>query len=125
MTPIEKAVIEMLRAKDVVDGLSKEISDALTASFYAQPESLHGGKTEDWLGNAYKLTNDPSGGTCYVHHDGHIEEYLSEHCEHALRAHMLIQERKEARKRLGVARRRVSFMGRKLVDSDQQRSESV
>lgn len=118
MTPLEAAVIAMIEAKDVVDGLSRQIGKAISQSWSAQ-DGPYGPAPKDWLKLAYERDYESDG--CYgrqyyyVNHDDDVEGYLTENCQYALKAHLLIQERKEARKALAVARRRVSVMGRNLL----------
>ncbi|QCP82379.1 hypothetical protein D0C27_11005 [Alcaligenes faecalis] len=118
MTPLEAAVIAMVEAKDVVDGFSRQIGKAISESLSVQYRP-YGPEPKDWLKLAYERDYESDG--CYgrqyyyVNHDDDIEGYLAGNCEHALKAHQLIQERKEARKALAIARRRVSAMGRNLI----------
>jgi hypothetical protein len=121
MTSLEIAVIELVRAQDEVRRLGKEIGDALCKSEEAQVASRQLGKQPtNWLKLAYERESEYCHNTYtrhywYVNHDDDIEGYLAEHCEHALRAHILILERKEARRQVGMARRRVSLIGRNLT----------
>ena len=65
------------------------------------------------LHDAYAMERDPynHGGHYYINHDDDVESYLAETCEHCLKAHLAIQARKEARKRFGLAKRRITVMG--------------
>lgn len=118
MATLEEAVIALVRAGNEVRCLGKAIGHALDDSYAAQTEN--GGKYTNWLELAYKWEVVPADtgwgeDRAYVNHDGDVECYLAEHCPHALRAHRLIQDRKEARKRLGIARRRITTMGKALL----------
>ena len=122
----EAALIEFACKKAAYDALSKGISEALQASHSAQiPENLNvwGARIpdiKDWLKLAYEMEREPAGDgypseSYFVNHEDDVEGYLAENCQHALRAHRLIQERKVARKALGVARRRVTLMANRLA----------
>ena len=117
MSKYEAALIELSRAKAAVSELTTQIGDASKASFDAQ--TADGGKYIDWLNMAYQMTYEETdwGGTekSHVHHDGDPAEYLREKCVHSLRAHELIQLRKLARKRLGLAKRRITVMANTLA----------
>ncbi len=125
MTPLEYAVMAMIEAKDVVDGLSRQIGEAISESWSAQYKPC-GPEPKDWLKLAYEQNYESDGNYgrqyYYVNHEDDIEGFLAEKCQHALKAHLLIQERKEARKALAVARRRVAVMGRNLL---KKRSENA
>lgn len=125
MTSLETAVIELVRAQDEVRRLGKEIGEALCKSEEAQGQVPFGGKSVNWLKMAYERDSEYCHNTYsreywYVNHDDDIEGYLAEHCEHALRAHLLILERKEARRRVGMVRRRISLMGRNLIKASER-----
>lgn len=117
MDKIKSALIELSYARSLIACLSKQIGDAMQASYESQ--TANGGKYTDWIALAYKTTTDDSdwGGSITVHenHDGDVAFYLNEHCQHMLRAHLLIQERKAARKRLGIARRCVTVISNRLA----------
>lgn len=117
MSKLEEAVIALVRAKDEVRRLTTEIGNAIFESQKAQGFDK---QPIDWLKLAYERESEFCENTYsreyyYVNHEEDIEGYLAEHCEHALRAHHLIQERKEARRVVGAASRRVSVMGRNLI----------
>jgi hypothetical protein len=49
----------------------------------------------------------------FIHHpDLGVDAYLAEVCPHCLAAHHLVQERKAAKKLFGIAKRRISALGR-------------
>lgn len=113
---IEDAVIALIEAQNNVRRLGRAIGEAMQASYETQ--TSNGGTYTDWLEAAYKREHENNGYTdavYYVNHDDDVEGYLAEHCSHALRAHNLIQERKAARKQLGICRRRISVMGAALL----------
>lgn len=119
MTTLEEAVIALVQAQNEVRRLGKAIGDAMNDSYAAQTQN--GGEYTNWLELAYKWEVVPADtgwgeDRAYVNHDGDVEAYLAEHDPHALRAHRLIQERKEARKQLGIDRRRISVMGKTLIE---------
>ena len=113
------ALIEYSRASARVKDLSGRIGDAISASMWKQAEDKGGMlgtvETTDWLANAYAHVTGPDGEVRYEHHDGDVEKYLGERCMYALLAHQLIQERKLARKALGIAKRRVNVIAKKLA----------
>lgn len=127
---IEQALIEYSRASARVKDLGTRIGEAISASKWKQAEAK-GGDTfyphelVDWLANAYLHVTGPDGEVRYEHHDGNIEKYLGERCMYALLAHQLIQERKQARQALGIAKRRVNVIAKKLAaqaDADGNRA---
>jgi len=65
----------------------------------------------------YKENEDGDTVIVYSHHNGNIEEYLSNHCQYALEAHRLVQEKQEAKKRLGVAKARVDKLSNLLYNA--------
>lgn len=117
MSKYEAALIELSLAKMAVRRLKTQIGEALQASLESQTSD--GGKYIDWLNMAYQMYYEETdwGGTSksHVHHDGDPAEYLREKCVHSLRAHELIQLRKLARKRLGLAKRRITVMANTLA----------
>lgn len=115
-TKAEQALIAYAKARNDVARLSKLIGEALLYSFESQPK----GEDIDWLANAYEMQQGPADHghgwvKTYTHHDNDVEGYLGEHCQHALRAHLLIQERKQARKQLGIAKRRLTVIANGLL----------
>ena len=127
MATLEEAVIALVQAQNEVRCLGRAISDALNDSYAAQTKN--GGEYTDWLKLAYEHDYEGDGEYSdtafeYINHDDDVEGYLAEHCPHALRAHHLIQERKEARKRLGIARRRLSVMGKALIKKQEQHHDN-
>lgn len=122
MSKLEEALIALVLAKDEVRRLTTEIGNAIFESHKAQGLDK---QPIDWLKLAYERESEFCHNTyCreyyYVNHDDDIEGYLAAHCGHSLRAHHLIQERREARRAVGAASRRVSVMGRNLVKAKEQ-----
>ena len=119
MNNLEAAVVDLVRAQDEVRRLSREIGDAIWKSHDAQGQMPFGKLPIDWLKLAYERDYESDGSYgrqyYYVNHEEDVEGYLAEHCEHALRAHLLIQKRREAKRKVGTMRRRVSLMGRNLI----------
>ncbi len=109
----QAACIEYAGASKEVKRLTKAIGNQSLRCFEA-----NGDTDQEHLKKAYKISSDgfdPYYGCyelTYEHHDGCPESYLLETCEHCHKSHLLIQERKEARKRFGVAKRRISVLGR-------------
>lgn len=123
MTPLESALVEQVKALDEVNRLSRLIGTEIARSYDAQAVP-YGKEPTDWLKLAYERDYESDGSYgrqyFYVNHEEDVEGYLAENCRYALQAHLLIQERKEARRLLGIARRRVSFMGRNLLKKEDQ-----
>ncbi|WP_368655444.1 hypothetical protein ABRY94_11975 [Castellaniella ginsengisoli] len=125
MTPLEQAVIALVQAQDEVKRLGKEIGAAICRSEEAQGEMIYPKEPTNWLKLAYQREREAADNGYgweyyYVNHDDDIEGYLAEHSPHALQAHLLIQQRREARRVVGAARRRVSLIGRNLVKARTQ-----
>lgn len=136
MEKYEKALIDLALQSRRLKAMNSKIGEHLDASRKAaestweknwhqwpiEPEEWKelGGKNL-WLHRAYKIEREhyDSGVFDEYHafHDGDVEDYLSENCKHALAAHLLIQERKDIKKALGVAKRRVTFLANRLLDS--------
>lgn len=119
---LEEAVVELVKAQDAVKCLTKQIVAAMDESINAQVSAESGNPYEpvDWLKLAWAMEWEPA--DCgygrqryFVNHDDDVLGYLEQNCPHALRAHLLIQDRKAARRVLGAAKRRVSVMGRALL----------
>ena len=51
----------------------------------------------------------------HVNHDGDVSAYLAGVCPHCLEAHKAIKDRQDARKQYGIAKRRISQLGRGLL----------
>ena len=132
MDKYQRALLELYRAKKAVMKINQEIGYSLDLSRQAAEVSWEkdqfglpeppkewrdiGGKNL-WLHLAYQKEYSVYEGMYYVNHDDDVRGYLAEHCGHALHAHDLIQARKELRKELGIAKRRVTFLGNKLLRS--------
>lgn len=118
MNKAEQFLIELSRASAEVKRLSAAIGDALSSSI--EEQQADGGLYTDHLNAAYQIEyeeDDFTGRTRRYHanHDGDVAAYLAARCKHSLRAHELIQERKAARKRLGIARRNVTSLSNRLA----------
>ena len=113
----DQALIELSRASSKVAALTRAIGEAMKCSYEAQ--TANGGTYTDWIELAYKVerVEDEWGRPHWRHanHDNDVDGYLVDHCPHAMVAHRLIKERKEARKVLGIARRRVSVIANRLA----------
>ena len=122
----QAACVEYQEARQEVLRLKKAIGDALSDCLSKQVddwEKAHPGKEAwelpgalkqvDHLKEAYEITRDPEEyfRPYYENHDGDPAKYLADLCPHCLKAHQLIQDRKEARKRFGIAKRRISTLG--------------
>lgn len=125
-----KALMELAKAQKAVKEINRQIGEALYESYKAMqdgfPKDWNGypmlpdGWSESWgnrnqhLVAAYEQVHE-HGDWYYANHDDDVRGYLAEHCEHALRAHDLIQDRRALRQALGVAKRRVTFLGNRLL----------
>lgn len=131
MDKYAKALLELAKAQKAVKEINKQIGQALYDSYKAMEDGL----PKDWSGYpmfpdnwseawgarnqhlvaAYDQVHE-HGEWYYANHEDDVRGYLHDHCEHALRAHDLIQERRALRQALGVAKRRVSFLGNRLLE---------
>lgn len=121
MTP-KDALAELGRANAEVAKLTSYLVKSLRAMQEAQTKGDPYAPWTDWLALAYEITYDEGDREtghepCKYHtnHDGDVAAYLHQHCEYALNAHLVIQQRKEARKRRAIARRRITLMARHLA----------
>lgn len=117
------ACSEYAKASADVRRLSKVIGDALSACHSAQEpvlQEVDGVEvldSVDHLKMAYAMDKEPADSgygyqLYFANHDGDVGGYLQGRCSHCYAAHMAIQERKESRRRLGVAKRRICILGR-------------
>lgn len=135
MDKYANALLELAKAQKAVKEINRKIGEALAASH----KTVEDGLPKNWDGypmfpsdwdetwmkrnqhllNAYEIAREHLGSGVFdvyhVNHDDDVRGYLEEHCIHALRAHDLIQERRALRQALGVAKRRVSFLGNRLL----------
>lgn len=121
MTPSE-ALAELGRANAEVEKLTGCLVKSLQAMQDAQTNGDPEAPWTDWLAEGYRMTFEEMEGPWddaprryFVNHDGDVAAYLIQHCHFALNAHLVIQERKEARKRRAIARRRITLMARHLA----------
>lgn len=121
MSPSE-ALRELGRANAEVEKLTGYLIVSLQAMQDAQTKGDPEAPWTDWLALAYEITRDDGDRDtghepCKYHtnHDGDVAAYLHQHCQYALNAHLVIQTRKEARKRRAIARRRITLMARNLA----------
>lgn len=117
MNKVESALVELVKAQKRVKEINWQIGDALGKSFDAAEDRDNWKpiNKNKWLLLAYEQKYDPYEGSYFVNHEEDVEGYLAVHCEHALRAHQLIQARKPLRQALGVAKRRVSALANRLA----------
>ena len=127
------ALLALAKAQRDHHAINRQIGEALSASHLAAqdtwpkesgyapvpPEEWKGGAKNGWLVLAYEVKREHYGSgvfdSYFANHDEDVEGYLAENCQHALRAHQLIQERKPIRKALGIAKRRVTFLANQLL----------
>ena len=115
MNKIEQALIDLSKANKAIKEINKQIGEALAKSHEVASD---GGdwnpiNKNKWLTLAYERERDLYE-SYFANHDDDVEGFLAEHCEHALRAHKLIQDRVPLRKALGIAKRRVTAIANRL-----------
>ena len=117
MNKAEKALVELVKAQQSVREINKKIGEALGQSFDTAEDRDRWKpiNKNKWLVLAYEREYEPHEGYYFVNHEEDVEGYLAEHCQHALRAHQLIQARKPLKQALGVARRRVTVLANRLA----------
>ena len=137
MDKYQIALLELAKASNAAKHVNQEIGAELALSYVeaektwpreigynpVPPKEWESGGKNGWLVLAYQIEREHYGSgvfdTYYANHDDDVEGFLAEKCKHALRAHQLIQQRKQLRKNLGVAKRRVTFLGNKLLEASQ------
>lgn len=119
MDKYQQAILALNVAVQEVHRLSEEIGKAIEASLVAQdpPDDVisYRHQSINWLERAYALDYDDDGDRRHAHHDGDVDAYLAAHCQHALLAHQLIQQRKAAKKDRASARRWITKLGKELA----------
>lgn len=131
MDKYANALLELAKASKAVKEINRGIGEALAASHQVKQDSLQkdwnghplfpGDWDETWMKRnqhlvaAYEQCHE-HGEWYFVNHEDDVRGYLADHCEHALRAHDLIQERRALRQALGAAKRRVTFLGNRLLN---------
>ncbi|CAO3886250.1 hypothetical protein [Achromobacter mucicolens] len=102
MDKCQQAILALNLAVQEVNRLSDEIGKSIEASLVAQdaPDGVisYRHQSINWLERAYALDYDDDGDRRHAHHDGDVDAYLAANCQHALLAHQLIQQRKQAKK---------------------------
>lgn len=113
-----KACRELYLANQAIKRVSEQIGSCLNSCYAdflnknpvdkfpfitSKPHVTH-------LEQAYASEKDDGGRTVWLDSD-EVDEVLAE-CPHCKRAHQLIQERKKLRMALGIAKRRVTMIGR-------------
>lgn len=116
MDKYRSAIIEYRAANMAVQEITKKIGEHLSSC----GELSEDGKSPH-LKEAYRWEKEFSDSRfgfdyClnYPAYDDPAEEYLKDACPHCYAAHNLIQERKDARQRFGVAKRRLMAMAKAL-----------
>lgn len=135
MNKYESALLELAKATKALKVMNQAIGKALDESqkeaekswpkdgwgISKPPPEWEDFTKNGWLALAYKIEREHYGSgvfdSYFVNHDDDVRGYLSERCQHALLAHDLIQERKELKKDLGVAKRRVTFLSNRLLEA--------
>jgi len=123
------AVVAYYHAQQSIKRLTHGIGESLRVCLDVQDPPGSDVLIVDHLKNAYAMTRDESGDGQYggVSEAYYVtgmppEDYLAETCPYCLTAHKLIQERKEARKQFGIAKRRISALGRSLSKGSEAKS---
>lgn len=119
MDKYQQAILALHVAVQEINRLSVEIGVAIEASLVAQDPPagapFNGRAPVNWLERAYALDHDDDGGRSHAYHDGDVDAYLAANCQHALRAHQLIQQRKAAKVVRASARRWITKLGKDLA----------
>jgi hypothetical protein len=124
MNNAEKALlacVEYAKAKADVARLSKEIGEALEGCYsaFAQGrthwENLH--KYESHLSRAfaYEVGEREYGEPGRIYLTAEEQAEVLAECPHCMAAYKAVQARKEAKKRLGIAKRRIGIIGKTAV----------
>jgi hypothetical protein len=97
---------------------TKRLTRKLSEAFADCPASKRGDGKSEHLLSAYAVVYEEDGHSWrravqFENHDGDVDGYLAEVCPACHRAHLIIQERKVAKKQFGIAKRRISLLGRK------------
>ncbi|WP_116521039.1 hypothetical protein [Achromobacter insuavis] len=115
----QRAILALHEAAQEIKRLSTEIGLAIEASMAAQDPPagapFNGKPPINWLERAYALDHDDDGDRCHAYHDGDVDAYLAANCQHAMRAHQLIQQRKAAKVARASARRWITKLGKDLA----------
>lgn len=106
----QKACQEYVKWQLEIKKLSKKIGESLSGCFWEQ--NRNGAQSpETHLKHAYTLgVYDPENERIVYINDT-PEEYLKKTCNYCYQAHLLIQQRKEARKQFGITKRRITMLG--------------
>lgn len=116
---VEKALINYASIKNDLRQINKRISDQILLSeestFHLRDKQNIPANKSYWLYMAYERESDGYGDVYYVNHEDDVEGYLEENCKHALGAHRLIQQRKEIKKRFGIAKSIISRYATRLL----------
>ena len=119
MDKYQQAILALHAAAQEISRLSQEIGIAFSASMAAQDPPagtpFNGKPPINWLERAYALDHDEDGARYHAPHDGDVNAYLAANCQHALRAHQLIQQRKAAKVARASARRWITKLGKELA----------
>lgn len=114
----QAAIVEYRQANLAVRSLSSRIADHLSAcqeaAIAANIDLPEDGKSPH-LKEAYSYESDGMY-DWQRSYDDPAEDYLKDACPHCYAAHFLIQERKEARLRFGVAKRRLMGLAKSLEE---------
>ena len=133
MDKYQKSLIELARCSKKVAELKQEIWQELVKSYNDAEAKL---PTDEegmiiypdewdalwcsknrWLSNAFSADIGEDFEPAYLT-EKEIREYLRANCMHAYRAYDLILARKQAKKELGIAKRRVTFLANQLLKNN-------
>ena len=104
------AIVEYRAANLAIRSLTTEIGKHLEACAAKRPDDTD--PKSPHLSEAYSVDSDEYGR--FPAYADPAEDYLIDACPHCYEAHKLIQERKDARKRFGIAKRRLMSLGAAL-----------
>lgn len=132
MNKYENALLQLAIVKKSLKLNNQSLSEALQESYSTANDALPKDELglpifdyvfeKEWITNKWlKIVYTPEvyyDGSASYFEEEEIRDFLSNNCMHALRAHDLIQERKELKKNLGVAKRRVTFLANQLLKNN-------
>lgn len=110
MDKYRAACAEYAKWQPEIDRLTTAIGAALEGCRNIRDD----GKSQH-LKDAYEVLYGDDEKMYHVNHDGDVSAYLAGICPHCLDAHIQIKARREARRQYGIAKRRISQLGRGVL----------
>lgn len=123
MNKFALAILQLAQTRADVETCSHRIGEAL-GDCEAQQLRDNSENAADHLKDAYAMARDydefDEPDAYFVNHDGDVRAYLSGICLHCLKAHDAVQDRKQARKQYGIAKRRIATMGTAMLKAKEK-----